>query len=74
MSSSINRVLILNFASKKFEVISNVPDDIIQEQEKVEDMLENYYNYDLRKISWTSDSDINPEKPFLDTYNYKNLD
>ena len=72
--ASNNYIMVLNKKNLTFETITNVPDIIIQDAEKVEQMLEDSYMYDLRAISWTSvvDSDLNKNSIII--HDYSKLD
>lgn len=50
----MNVILILNKEVKRFEIITNLPDEIIEDAEKVENFLLEK-GYDLNKIEWVSD-------------------
>lgn len=50
----MNVILILNKELKRFEVITNIPDEIIEDAEKVEEFLQEN-GYDLNRIEWISD-------------------
>ena len=47
-----NMVVVMDFRNKKITAICYVPDDIIQDAEKVGQMLEMKYNYNLYYIAW----------------------
>ena len=68
--STNNAIKILNKDTCRFELIYNVPSSIVEESEKVESLLENDYNYDLRKISWISVVDFNPNEQMIAIYDY----
>lgn len=67
-----NCILILDKEKCIFNIIYNVPDSIISSQENVENLLEDVYGYDLRKISWISKVDVIPDDEIVAAYDYCN--
>lgn len=50
----MNVILILDKEIPGFEIIADVPDDMIEDAEKVEDFLQEN-GFDLNRIEWISD-------------------